>query len=446
MNARLEKLRAWLSAGEMDDGAEVTKLMRHGQWLILVGFIGFGIWAAFAPVDGAVVANGVVKVAGQRKAVQHAEGGIVQAIRVRNGDLVKAGQVLVELKDLRTDAGASLLDAQAIMQHAAVARLRAERALASRITFPEVLVSRAKEPDVAAAMQRERELFEARRRSLNESLALLMEQQKETKQRIAGLDLQVDGQSRARALAQTELDSYVKLAETGYVSQVQLQAAQRRQADYDVRIGEHLSDLASARQSLADLRLRAESLRNEFRDGANAELVQAEARLVDVRERLRPSADAAQRLQVTAPVGGIVVNSKVHTVGGVIGAGEVIMEVVPADEPLQVEARIPLEAISQVAPGQTARIQFTSFRQRITPMVEATVTYVSADMLQDAQTQTNYYQVNLVADMDALRVAGIDKLLPGMPAVAYMRTRPRSMLEYLLEPVTDAMNRSFREQ
>jgi len=149
---------------------------------------------------------------------------------------------------------------------------------------------------------------------------------------------------------------------------------------------------------------------------------------------------------VTAPVDGIVVGSLVHTVGGVLRAGETLMEIVPANVPLQIEARIPLEAVSQVLPGQPANIQFTSFRQRVTPMVAGTVTYVSADMLQDERTQTNYYQVNLVADMQALKEAGIEKLLPGMPAVAYMRTRPRTMLEYLLEPVVDAMRRSFREQ
>jgi epimerase transport system membrane fusion protein len=365
--SRLDKLRVWLSAGELDDGAEVTGLMRRGQWIILVGFIGFGIWAAFAPVDGAVVANGVVKVAGQRKAVQHAEGGIVQAIRVRNGDVVKAGDLLVEMKDLRTDAGADLLDAQSVMQQATAARLRAELKLAPRINFPEGLLKRAKESEVAAAMQRESELFEARRRSLNESLSLLAEQQREIKQRIVGLELQVKGETMARKLAQDELDSYVKLAETGYVSQSQLLGAQRRQADYDVRLGEHLSEMASARQALVDLRLRSESMRNEFRDNANADLVKVEGQLVDVRERLRPSSDAAQRLQVRAPVGGIVVNSKVHTVGGVLAAGDVLMEIVPADEPLQVEVRIPLEAISQVLPGQQAHIQFTSFRQRVTP-------------------------------------------------------------------------------
>jgi HlyD family type I secretion membrane fusion protein len=443
---RLEKLRQWLSAGELDDGAEVSNLMRRGQWIILVGFIGFGLWAAFAPVDGAVVANGVVKVVGQRKAVQHAEGGIVQAIRARNGDLVKAGDVLVELKDLRTDAGADLLDAQWVMQQATAARLRAERKLAAQIEFPEALRKRVREPETAAAMQRERELFEARRQSLNRSLALLDQQQRELQERIKGLDLQVKGESEARDLAKEELDSYISLAESGAVSQAQLLAAKRRQADYDVRVGDHLAEMAAARQSLTDLRLRVESLRNEFRDNANGELVKVETQLVDVRERLRPSSDAAQRLQVTAPVDGIVVNSKVHTVGGVLGAGEVLMEIVPADQPLQVEARIPLDAIAQVSPGQQANIQFTAFRQRITPMVAGTVTYVSADMLDDPQTQTSYYLVNLVTEVQALREAGIDKLVPGMPAVAYMRTRPRTMMEYLLEPVTDAMQRSFREQ
>lgn len=443
---RLEKLRQWLSAGELDDGAEVSKLMRRGQRIILVGFIGFGLWAAFAPVDGAVVANGVVKVVGQRKAVQHAEGGIVQAIRVRNGDLVKAGDVLVELKDLRTDAGADLLDAQWVMQQATASRLRAERKLAAQIEFPEALRKRAREPEAAAAMQRERELFEARRQSLDRSLALLEQQQRELQERIKGLELQVKGESEARDLAREELDSYVSLAESGAVSQSQLLAAKRRQADYDVRVGDHMAEMAAARQSMTDLRLRVESLRNEFRDNANGELVKVEAQLVDVRERLRPSSDAARRLEVTAPVDGVVVNSKVHTVGGVLGAGDVLMEIVPADQPLQVEARIPIDAIAQVAPGQQANIQFTAFRQRITPMVQGTVTYVSADMLEDPQTQTSYYLVNLVTEMQALREAGIDKLVPGMPAVAYMRTRPRSMMEYLLEPVTDAMQRSFREQ
>lgn len=446
MNSKLDKLRAWLSAGELDDGAEVTGLMRRGQWIILVGFIGFGLWACFAPVDGAVVANGVVKVVGQRKAVQHAEGGIVHAIRVRNGDLVKAGDVLVEMKDLRTDAGADLLDAQWVMQQATAARLRAERNLSAHIEFPDALRKRSKEPEAAAAMQRERELFEARHRSLNNSLVLLAQQQRELLARIDGLEMQLKGQSEARQLALEELNSYVALAESGAVSQSQLLAAKRRQADYDVRVGDHLSELAAARQSLTDLRLRVESLRNEFRDNANGELVKVEAQLVDLRERLRPTSDAAQRLQVKAPVDGIVVNSKVHTVAGVLGAGDVLMEIVPADQPLQVEARIPLEAIAQVAPGQQANIQFTAFRQRVTPMVAATVTYVSADMLEDPQTQTNYYLVNLVSEMSALREAGIDKLVPGMPAVAYLRTRPRSMMEYLLEPVTDAMQRSFREQ
>jgi len=237
--SRIEKLRTWLSAGALEEGAEVTRLMRRGQWIILFGFLGLGVWAAFAPVEGAVVANGVVTVTGQRKAVQHAEGGIVQAIHVRNGDVVKAGDVLLELKDLRTDAGVDLLDAQAAMQQATAARLRAERQLATRIVFPEALLQRSKESEVAAAMQREQQLFDMRRRSLNESLALLAVQERELAQRVVGLELQIKGESTARDLSRTELESYEKLAQTGYVSQSQLQAAQRRQSDYDVRLGEH---------------------------------------------------------------------------------------------------------------------------------------------------------------------------------------------------------------
>lgn len=442
----VERLRLWLSAGELEDGREVTKLMRRGQLIVLVGFIGVGLWAAFAPVDGAVVANGVVKVSGSRKTVQHAEGGIVQKILVRNGDVVKAGDVLVELKDLRTDAGASLLDAQWAIAAVKAARLEAERVEAERIVLPAEVRKRAKSGETQAAIQREQALFAARRRSLLESLALIATQIRDTGDRIAGLEQQIAAQLMAARLAQDELDSYEKLGASGAVSQSQLLAARRRQADYEVRIGEHRADLASARQSATDLALRRQTLRSDYRDQASRELVQVEEQLVELRERLRPTNDAAARLRVTASVDGIVVNLQVHTIGGVIRPGEPLMDIVPADAPLLVEARIPLEAISQVFPGQDSHIQFTSFRQRVTPMVDGTVTYVSADMLQDAQSQVNYYLVNVVADAASLKHAGIDRLLPGMPAVAYVRTRPRSMLEYMFEPVYDSMNRAFREQ
>jgi HlyD family type I secretion membrane fusion protein len=426
----------------MSDADDAKPLVRAGLLAIALALSAFGAWAAFAPLSGAIIAPGYVKVDLNRKVVQHQEGGTVRAIRVRDGDQVKQGQELVVLDDVRIDAQLDLLRTQLDAERAKAARLEAERAYAAKPVFPREILKRRNDSKVAEQLERELTLFRARRDAIETQIAVLRRQTIETEGEIAALAEQLAAEERALKLQKEELAANQRLLDQGYVQKTRVLTLNRAVAEYEARHGEHRAQLSQARQKVQELELRMLSMRNSYAQSAADELKETSSRIFDLEERIRPSRDAAQRQKITAPIAGEVVGLRVFSEGAVVGPREVLMEIVPEEKRLIVEARIRPEDINHVRAGSLADIRLTAYKQRSTPLVQGTVAYVSGDRLVEAQTGVPYYVVQVDVPLQSL---GELRLQAGMPAEVFVRTDERTTLDYLLAPVTSYFRRAMRE-
>jgi HlyD family type I secretion membrane fusion protein len=428
-----------------DERAELTRISRMGALTLGVGLLVMGGWLVAAPLSGAIIAAGFVKVDMNRKVIQHQEGGIVKQVLVRDGERVKAGQVLVVIEDVRLDATLDLLRTQHDGERAKAARLEAERAMSPAIKFPAELVARKDEPKVVEFLQRETTLFKARREALDTQVALLRKQIQQTAQEVKALGDQIAAEARALKLQKDELATNQSLLEKGYVQKTRLMQLERSVAEYEGRWNERRAELSKAEQRGQELELRVLAQRNAYVQSAADELKEASTRIFDLEERLRPSKDASERQRISSPISGEVVGLRVFSQGGVVGPREVLMEIVPEDKTLIVEARIRPEDINHVRAGSEAEIRLTAYQQRTTPLVAGRVNYVAADRMVEQQTGAAYYTAHIDVSAAALADAGNLRMQAGMPAEVYIRTDSRSALDYLLAPVTSYLRRGMRE-
>jgi HlyD family type I secretion membrane fusion protein len=417
-------------------------IIRAGLAVIVAGVLALGGWAALAPLSGAVIAPGYVKVDLNRKVVQHQEGGIVRAIRVRDGDKVTEGQELVVLDDVRIDAQLDLLRTQLDGERAKAARLEAERSYAAKPKFPKDI---AEQPRTIEIVERETALFRARRDAVETQVAVLRTQIKESQQEAAALAEQITAEERALKLQKAELEANEQLLEKGYIQKTRILTLQRAVSEYEARHGEHRAELSRARQRASELELRILTMRNQYAQQASDELKDTTTRIFDLEERIRPSKDAAARQKIVSPIAGEVVGLKVFTSGSVIGPRDVLMEIVPTEKRLIVEARIRPDDINYVRAGSEADIRLSAFKARTTPLVYGSVIYVSGDRMTDPQTGVAYYVVHIDVPDRSLADAGNLRLTAGMPAEVFIRTDNRSTLDYLTAPVTDYLRRGMRE-
>ena len=291
---------------------------------------------------------------------------------------------------------------------------------------------------MAELIARETALFEARMNALNEQTSLIRSQARETAREIEARSRQLAADESAIQLQKDELNANTALLDKGFVSKTRLLGLKRSLSEYEAHLGENQADLAQARQKVVELELKAASLRNSFAQEAASELKQTTAQIFDLQERLRPSVDASVRQNVTAPIAGEVVDLKVTTVGAVIGPRDPILEILPENPDLIIEARIRTEDINYVRNGADADVRLTAFKQRITPVVEGKVVYVSADRLLDKTSPSNlpYYAVHVRITPEALKTAGDLTLQAGMPAEVFIKSTPRTMLQYLFDPIS----------
>jgi len=430
---------------ELDRAADPKRIVRSGLLAIALGCAAFGVWAAYAPLSGAVIAPGFVKIDLNRKLVQHQEGGIVRAVRVRDGDRVQAGQELVVLDDVRIDAQLDLLRTQLDAEHAKAARLEAERAYLASPSFPKSLKKRSAETKIAELLARETTLFRARREALDSQVAVLRRQIRETSEEANALAQQLKAEEEALKLQKEELTLNEKLLSQGYVQKPRLLALQRGVAEYEARHGERRAEVSKARQRASELELRILTMRNAYVQSAADELKEASARIFDLEERIRPSRDASERQKISSPIAGEVVGLRVFNNGSVIGPREILMEIVPEEKRLIVEARIRPEDVNYVRAGSQADVRLTAYPTRTTPLVHGAVAYVSGDRMVEQQTGVPYYIVHVDVTEQALASAGNLKLQAGMPAEVFIRTDSRTAVDYLLAPVTAYLSRAMRE-
>ena len=399
------------------------------------------LWASLAPISGAVIAAARIKVELERKTVQHREGGIVREIKVRNGQQVRAGDVLIVVDDVRSDAELSLLEDQLRAERVRHARVNAETTLARQFDDRPF----AADPRMAEHVEREHAQFAARRRTLDEQLEALQMQMGAARAQSAALGSQIESIRESGRLAAEELALNEKLVKEGYVPRARLLPLQRADADARSRLDESRGELALSRQRAGELQARMADARNRYQQSATDELKQSSAKLRELEERLRPSKDQVERQAIRSPVDGVVMGLRVTATGDVLAAGAAILDVVPSNEMLVVEARIRTQDINHVYTDAPARVRLAAFDARTTPMLPGRVTFVSPDRMSDAETGESWFAATVEVDAAALKHHPEVQLKAGMPAELFVTTSDRTLIEYLVDPITAFTNRALRE-
>jgi HlyD family type I secretion membrane fusion protein len=417
-----------------------------GWLVVLLFFGGGGLWAWLAPLASAAVAPGVVSPEGKRKTIQHLEGGIVHAIHVRDGSEVRAGDPLVTLEDVRARAEHGVLRDQHLALGATVARLEAEQAGAELLVFPPALEALRANPAAEQVIATQRELFAAHRAVRGGRRAITGQRVAQLEVQNASFERQIAAETTQLELIGTEIASVQELLRKGLERRPRLLALQREQARIQGEQAGLRGKIAANLETIAQARLENLTAEQEERQQVNGELDEARKRLDEVRNKLPWSADALTRTVVRAPTAGRVVDLKATTIGGVVGPGEPILDLLPSQAELLVEARLPPATIKDVRRGLPARVVLTAYPQRNLPIVHGVVREVSADRLTDERTGEPYFAAQVA--VDPAELAALDgevALLSGMPAEVMILTGERTFLDYLLRPLYDAVRKAFRE-
>jgi HlyD family secretion protein len=432
--------------------AVVRSMHRHALaglaiCLLLIG--GFGGWAATAELAGAVIAPGRVVVETDVKKVQHPSGGVVGELRIRDGDRVKAGDTLIRLDETVTRANLAIITKSLTEHEGRQGRLEAERDDADAIVFPEEILKRAKnEPEIAKLVQGEKRLFEARRKTRAGQKAQLSERKAQLRQEIEGLEAQRRAKVEQLGYIRNELNGVEELYRKSLVPLTRLAALQRESARLEGERGQIIASMAQAKGKIAETELQIIQVDQEQRAEVLKELREIEGKLGELTERKVAAEDQLSRIDIRSPQDGAVHQLAVHTIGGVVTAGETLMLIVPQADALTIEAHVAPRDIDQVSVGQPTLVRFSAFNQRTTPELSGTVTRVGADLTKDEKTQgaEAYYTIRIaLAEGERDRVPGL-KLVPGMPAEVHIQTGERTALSYLLKPLTDQFARALREE
>jgi epimerase transport system membrane fusion protein len=428
--------------------AEARRLSRWAGGVLLVGLLPVLGWLSFAPLSSAVVAGGFVKVDLDRRPVQHAEGGTVREVKVRDGQHVRQGEPLLVLGDVSVDADVNRLNYRVMVERASLARLEAEQMSAAAVSLPpDVLAAAQADARVAEQVAKERALFAARRDALMGQVALLREQQAKVQQEAVALRAQIAQASESLRHQKAELEINRKLLKDGFIAETRISQLEATVADYGVKLEEKRSDLARAEQRLVDADLRIKALQGDYRQQASDQLKVSAARLAEIQQEQRKTTDAASRQVIVAPADGDVINLHFTTPGAVVSPREPIADIVPSNPRLVVEAHLRTEDVSRVQQGQAADIRFTAFKYRTTRLVNGKVFYVAPDRSVDRASGTPYYVALIEADAGSLAHAGDNvKLVAGMPAEVYIKGEERTPLQYLIEPVTQVLRHAARER
>jgi HlyD family type I secretion membrane fusion protein len=392
------------------------------------------------------VASGIVKVDSSRKRIQHQEGGVIREIHVRDGARVKAGEVLVTLDETRAGASFGVLQAEYDSSLAEQARLVAERDDKPSIQWPAELQARAGDPKVAEIMQSQRTLFEARRTSLAGQIGILERQIVSKQSEIQGLVAQQQSKETQLASMRTELAGLTDLVGKGMVEKTRIRNVEREIARLEGERGEHVSNIAALRSQIAEKELQKFQIRKGFREEVVGDMKAAQSAGFDITQRMSAAKYVLENTEIRSPVDGTVVDLKAHTEGGVIAPGEVLMEIVPSGDRLMVEARVRPEDIDRVHTGLEAGVRLHAFDRRKTPEVSGSVTYVSADVIEDPKLGMAYFMVRVEVSPAEMARLGDNRVQPGMLADVFVRTGERTFLGYLLEPITSSFSKAWRER
>ncbi len=416
-----------------------------GLLVCLVFVVGFGAWAVLAPLAEAAIAPGTIKVEGQRRTIQHLEGGIVREILVRDGSKVQAGQVLVRLDDIQADSTAETQRAQRFVLLAQLARLNAELRRAREISFPaELLASdnaRAQE-----AISTQRALFDARQTSLLTQISVLQARIEQQEAAISGARGQLGAKQRQYALIRQEETMRRGLVQQGLARLPDLLAVQRAMAGLEGELQDINGQIDRSQATIAEAQRQMQQVIDQRLQEVSTEQTEARTKLAETEERLRAATDVVTRREITAPEAGTIVNLRLFTVGAVLRAGDPVMDLVPDNDRLVAEVNVSPTDIDVVYPGLQAEIRLPAFKQRLVPYLHGHVTWVAADVTTNEQTRQQYFRAFIAIDQEQLGRLPNVFLTPGMPVEGHIQIGQRSFFRYITQPIRDSFHRAFREQ
>ena len=419
---------------------------RIGLWALAIALGGFLLWAALAPLDEGVPAHGSVAIDTKRKAVQHLSGGIVQEVLVREGDEVTQGQLLIRLDSAVARANYEAVRQRYLGLRAMQGRLEAEQRAAAHIIFHTDLVQAASDPLIAQQMRNQEQLFTTRRSLLRSDLQSI----EENIQGQEGLlksyaDITQSRTSQLR-LINEELSNLRGLVKEGYAPRNRQLEMERMVADVNAGLADLQGNTERARRAIGELRQRALSRQQEYRKEVETQLADVSREVLSDNEKLHAVRDDLGRTEIKAPAAGQVVGLAVQTVGGVVQPGQKLMDIVPGDAPLLLETRVEPHLIDRIRPGMPVDVRFSSFAHSPQLVVEGQLVSISGDLLTEPQTNVSYYLARVQVTPEGLKALGKRQLQPGMPVEVIFKTGERSLLTYLLHPLTKRMAASMKEE
>ena len=437
-----------MSGGKLKGARRSIRLhLIIGLAVVIVLAGGFGGWASTVQISGALIAPGAVVVDSNVKKVQHPTGGVVGEVRVRDGDTVKAGDVVVRLDDTVTKASLAIVVKTLNGLYARAARLEAEQRGDSKLTFPPQLTDRASDPEVQNVMLSETKLFEVRVHGRAGQKAQLRERVLQLNEEIGGLSAQEKAKDQEIALIEKELVGVRSLFEQRLVQLTRLTTLERDAARLNGERAQYIASRAQAKGKITETELQIIQVDKDMVSEVSKDLRETNDKIGEFVERKVTAEDQLRRVDIRAPQDGMVLQSTVHTVGGVITAGDAMMMIVPQADDLSVEAKVDPKDIDKLQIGQKTLMRFSAFNQRTTPELNGLVTRVSADVTTDQRTGQSYYTIRVsLPPAEVARLGDKNKLIPGMPVEAFVQTGDRTMLSYLLKPMNDQLMRSFRER
>lgn len=417
-----------------------------GLGIVLVLAVGLGGWASTVLISGALIAPGQIVVESNVKKVQHPTGGVVGEVRARDGDLVKSGDIVVRLDDTVTRANLAIVTKNLDAAQARAARLQAEQRGVDKIEFPQALLERASDPDVKLLLSAETKLFDVRVNGRTGQKAQLRERITQLNEEIAGLSAQEKAKDQEIALVQNELTGVRELYDKRLVQISRLTQLERDSARLNGERAQYIASRAQAKGKITETELQIIQVDKDVVSEVSKDLRETNDKIGELIERKVAAEDQLRRVDIRAPQDGMVLQSTVHTVGGVVTAGDTLMLIVPQADDLQVEAKVNPVDIDKLQIGQKTLLRLSAFNQRTTPELNGLVSRVSPDVTTDQRTGQSYYTIRVSMPAEEVARLGDVKLIPGMPVEAFVQTGDRTMLSYLMKPLHDQLMRAFREK
>ncbi len=445
----LDRLSRWMMVtppGADDPLHASSRVLRLGVWSALAVFGVGGLWCATAPLDSAAVAPGQVVIHSSKKAIQHLEGGIVDAIYVHEGERVKAGQKLIRLHETASKAKLQAFKSQYFTARATETRLLAERDGKDIIDLAAMPFAAATHSAAETEILKNQEqIFRARMAANRSQVEIVQQKIAQHRQQIRGLNDQVAAQTRQLALLQQEIGPVRRLLAKGYSSKPRLLNLEQRTEELFGARAQNQAAIAQTEQAIAEAELQIVNFRQQTMAETVKELKDTQLQISELDEQIRTSTDVLDRVGVVAPLDGYVTGLNVHTLGGVISPGETLMNIVPTGDRLIVEAQVAPNDIDLVRPGLIAHVRLSAYKTRHMPLVDGTVATVSADKITDPKTGAGYYTARIEVDAKQLAALKNVKLTPGMPTEVLIVTGSRTLLAYLFDPFSETLRKSFRE-